>query len=152
MADWTVDKTSDQGFALPWSAERISVLRRTIDFTVDSLVTTGTMPIFKIPANSIVLAAGIKVLTADAQISDLDFGLATESSDTVTVVDADCFGDAFDPSSTGYKVDPDAVYNCYGTSGFTVIAVDSYMYITVKTSATLNDAVITFYAVVANIT
>jgi len=153
MADWTVDKTSDQGFALPWSAERVAVMRRTIDFSVaaNNLVQNGVMPIFKLPADCIVLACGIKVTTADAQVSDVDLGLYTEASDTITAVDIDGYGDGLTLAATGYVNDPDAVFNSLGTSAFAVVAADSYFTIKNIDADTINGAVVEFYAVVVDI-
>lgn len=153
MADWTVDKTADEGFALPWSAERVAVLRKTVDFSVAAnyLVQNGVMSLFKLPAECIVIACGIKVTTADTDVTDVDLGLYTEDADTITAVDIDGYGDALTLAATGYFNDPNAAYCSAGTEAMHVVAADSYFTIKNIDSDTLNGAVVEFYAVVVDV-
>lgn len=154
MAVFAVKQTDKEGFALPWAEARVSFLKKTVDFSVvaNNLVTTGVMSIFKLPAKCIVLACGIKVLTADAQISDVDLGLYTEAANgDITAVDIDGYGDGLNLTATGYKKDPDAAFNSAGAEAMHVVVADSFFTIKVITNATLNDAVVEFYAVVMDV-
>lgn len=153
MADFTVKQTANEGFALPWSAERVSVLKKTVDFSVAAnyLVQDGVMSIFKLPAKCIVLACGIKVLTADTDITDVDLGLYTELDGTITVVDIDGYGDGLTLAATGFVQDPDAVYNSAGTSALKVVAADSYFTIKNIDADTINGAKVEFWAVVVDV-
>jgi hypothetical protein len=153
MADWTVDKTADEGFALPWSAERVSVLKKTVDFSVaaNNLVQNGVMSIFKLPAKCIVLACGINVLTVDTDVTDVDLGLYTELADTITTVDIDGYGDGLTLASLGFVQDPNAAYCSDGTEAMHVVAADSYFTIKNIDSDTLNGAEVEFFAVVVDV-
>ena len=152
MADWTVDKTADDGFALPW-APGVSVLKKTVDFRVAAnyLVQNGVMSLFKLPAGCIVLTAGIHIITADTDVTDIDLGLYTELADTITAVDIDGYGDALTLAVAGYFNDPNAAYNPAGTEACHVVAADSYFTVKNIDSDTINGAVVEFYAVVVDL-
>jgi hypothetical protein len=150
-----VDLAKGTGFALPWPAHRVGVLRRRVDFTVtaNQLASGKLMSLFKLPADCMVIKAGMYVKTADAQVTDVDLGLFTLAGDAdsaaYTAVDADGFIDGLDISSTtGYRIGlVSSAYNTQGTDPLHVTAANSVVALTNNDADTINDAVIDFYVV-----
>lgn len=95
----------------PWGTERrMYMLENIIDFASNLSIGSGVGAVqndiiqaLAVPANTIVLVAGLKVITAEADATDIDLG--------VTGGTADGFVDGATFATTGLKVDLDEGYN-----------------------------------------
>jgi hypothetical protein len=154
MATFTAIQTDNDGFALPWDGiQTVGVMKREVDFSVAAnyLATTQVMPIFKVPAYVKIREFGMRVITADTDVTTVDLGVYTrdESTLAITAVDLDGFAVDVSLASTGYvAMDVDAVYNPQGSGakGYVGI-VDAYLCIYNSDTDTINGAKVEFFAI-----
>ena len=105
-----------------------------VDFTVtaNQLVQNGTMSLLDIALGEVVLAAFINVVTADADVSDVDLGLETGGATNDTLIDAATL------ASTGIKsAGANAVLPNY-----LACAAATQLVLTNKDADTINEAII----------
>jgi hypothetical protein len=149
MAAYTDSLGFNQGTAAyPSNVTNISMFEVVVDFAAvkaartaagaTALQAADTMQIIKLPANSIVLAGGMNVLTAEATntTATLDIGFTGGSPAAANV-----YGNDLATSSTGLKA--------ANAAAATVVAAADTIDILLNTAVPV-DAVIKFFAVVAN--
>ena len=154
MATFTAIQTDSEDFALPWDGlQKVGVLKREVDFSVAAnyLATTTIMPLFKIPAYVKVTEVGMRVITADTDITTVHLGAYSRNETTlaITEIDADGFGVDMSLAATGYVAyDVDAVYNRQGTTGRGYVSIsDWYVTIYNADADTINGAKVEFFAI-----
>jgi hypothetical protein len=105
---FTKDTTTNDGYSLPVDGiVKHFVLKKRVSFASYPLAQNETVGLFKIPAGVLVLEVAMNVVTAQADISDLDVGDFTTAGVVGTL---DGFLDGADPSSIGYKRDMDEAF------------------------------------------
>ena len=143
-----VNLCTNESPALPWDGRnKHFVMKKRVDFTqaANQLAQNEIMALFDVPAGVLVEEVLMNVVTADADVSDVDIGSFTTAE---AAISADGFMDGADISSTGLKRDlagetysrQDQAAGYMGTS-------DWIVGFTNKDADTLNGAVIDFYAV-----
>jgi hypothetical protein len=157
MAAFTVSKVANDGYSLSWPGNKLTVLRKRVDFSVaaNNLAQNGIMGIFKVPADCFVLKFGMKVITVDADIETSGLlGVYTETAaGVITVVDADGYGVTGQILTVaGYVAsDVDAAFNSGGADSFHPLADNSVLTFTNLDSATVDAAVVDFFAVLVDV-
>jgi hypothetical protein len=154
MATFTAIQTDSDGFALPWDGiAKVGVAKRTVNFATAAnyLAQTQVMPIFKVPAKVKIREFGMRVITADTDVTTVDLGVYTRDESTLAITEVDLDGFAVNVSlaTTGYVgVDVDAVYNPAGTNAHGYVGiVDSYLCIYNADADTINGANVEFFAI-----
>ncbi len=134
--------------ALPFDGkDKHFILKKRIDFTeaANQLAQNEIMAVFEIPADVLVEEVMLDVITADADVSDVDVGSFTTAGVGVA---ADGFLDGVDISTTGLKRDlaGETYSKQDGTAGYR--AASAWMVgLTNKDADAVNGAVIDVYAV-----
>jgi hypothetical protein len=122
-------------------------MKKRVDFTqaANQLAQNEIMALFDVPAGVLVEEVLMNVVTADADITDVDVG----SFDTAeAAIAADGFMDGADISSTGLKRDlAGETYSKQDQSAGYMGTADWIIGFTNKDAQALNGAVIDFYAV-----
>lgn len=144
---YTTDLTSGFGTVMPSSGGgKLYVLQKYVDFSVtaNNLAQNETMCLFHIPAGVLAREVGMWVITADADVSDVDIGYATTSG---TVAEADSFVDGATLAATGWIRDVlGETFSFNGTAGF-VYTAEWDIVLTNKDTDTINGAKILFYVI-----
>jgi len=115
-------------------------LERTVDFSATgmSLVQNATMALLDIPADSMFLAASIKVTTAQGDISDVDLGVSTTGATDDSLIDGATF------ATTGIK-------GCAATGIAVFNAADTQLVLTNLDAQTLASAVVVVTVVMVDL-
>lgn len=139
---------TDNSASLAWDGRNKQVvLTKEVDFSVaaNQLANTKNMCLFNIPAGVLIDEVLAIVKTADADISDIDIGIFTAS--TQAVISVDGFVDGADISTTGIKRDlaGETYSKTNGTAGY-YCTVDTDIVVTNNDAQTINGAVVVFVA------
>lgn len=144
---YTKDVTTGFTSVLPACArDKLYVLQKYVDFTDtdNALANAETMGIFDIPAGVLVREVGMWVITADADISDVDMGSYSTAG---VAVGATTFVGSATIASTGWKRDVlGQTYSFDGTAGY-ISASDWSIGFSNNDAQTINEAKIMFFAI-----
>ena len=157
MSVFTVSKVANDNYALAWPGNKLTVLTKTVDFSVAANALAGSggvMGIFKIPAKVKVIQFGMRVITADTDVTTVDLGIYTEDPTTlaITEVDLDGLGVSMTIASTGYvAMDVDAAMNPQGSAAGYIVAADSVLSIYNADTDAINGAKIEFFAILVDV-
>jgi len=115
-------------------------LERSVDFSATgmSLVQNATMALQDIPADSMFLAASIKVTTAQGDISDVDLGVSTTGATDDSLIDGATF------ATTGIK-------GCAATGIAVFNDADTQLVLTNLDAQTLASAVVVVTVVMVDL-
>ncbi len=129
--------------AMPWDGrEKEFLLKKRIDFrlSANQLAQNEIMGIFEIPGNVLVEEVLLNVITADADVSDVDVGSFSTAG---VAVAADGFIDGADVSTGGVKRDiADETYSLTNGTGGYVASANWKIGLTNKDAQALDAAVI----------
>lgn len=92
-----------------------------VDFTTSSnqLAQNEVMSLYTVPQDSLITYAGIKVTTADADVSDMNLGISTDGATDNSLIDA------LDPSATGWEVSANLSVECTADSQIVLTNIDA---------------------------
>jgi len=138
---------------LAWDGLKKSIVQKVeVDFSIaaNNLAQNKVMAVMRIPAGVLIEEIMLNVKTADADISDVDVGIATAS--TEATISADGFINNADISTTGLKRDlaGETYSRQDGTAGY-FTSVETDIIITNKDAQTIDEAVIDVIAVLKDL-
>jgi hypothetical protein len=129
---------------LSWDGlKKAGIEKVEIDFTIaaNQLAQNKTMAVMRIPAGVLIEEVMILVKTVDANITNVDAGPFTASTEAV-IGSADAFIDNATLASTGLKRDFDETYSPVGGTNGLYCVADTDIVLTNIEAATINEAVI----------